>query len=81
MIILLLSILEGLGYKFMCIVIYQRLVPILDDFVAMFLNLTNMIVGGFLAIIALNTENFLRIEMRAVGLPNSFASSTPLKFE
>ncbi len=72
---------EGFAFKFYCIVICKRVLPVNDNFMALFLNLTNTIVGSVIAFVSLYTPPMYQVEMRSTGKPTLLASQTPLKFE
>ncbi len=68
-------------YKYLCVVVYKRMININDDFMSTFLNLTNTFVAGFLGLVATYTDDLCHDQMRYIGLPSELATSTPIKFE
>ncbi len=72
---------EILTFKFLCIVIYKRLIIINDDFFALFLNLVNTIVAFLIGALSTYTQPVLLLKMGYIGLPIDLATESPLRFE
>ncbi len=64
-----LTAIEYLFVKYYFIVIAMRIVPILDDFFALFLARTNIAIGAFFGLANCYTEEGFLGEMRTAGLP------------
>ena len=68
-------------FKFLTIVVYKKMLPILDDFMAMFLVATNMVVGYFLGIVSLYSQFNHFSETRFVGWPSELADLSPIDYK
>ncbi len=78
---LLLYAIEIFCYKFLCVVVFRRIILVNDDFMALFLNCLNTALAFLLTMVSCHTQTLYHVEMRYIGLPNEMAFSTPLQFE
>ncbi len=62
---------EHVLLKFLSVVVYQRFLPIADDFFARFLFLSNLFVSSLIGLVNCYSVEFYEIAMRASGLPTS----------
>ncbi len=73
--------LELYAYKYCCVAVYQRIIPILDDFMVLFLTMVNVVVGSFLTLVAMYSQFILDGEERFLGLPGHNGSDNSPIFE
>ncbi len=62
---------EHIILKYLSVVVFQRLLPIMDDFFARFFLLANLATSSFMGLVNCYSEEYFEIEMRASGLPTS----------
>ncbi len=72
---------EYLMIKFMSVVIFKRVAPILDDFFAVFLFLLNLSLSLFFSLINCHTVGNHQAQMRIQGLPLDLADFSLFQFE
>ncbi len=72
---------EYLVIKCLAVVVMKRVLPILDDFCALFLFLANLLVVSLLAVMNCYTVGNHQAHMRIQGLPIEMAEHSPLQFE
>ena len=64
--------------KYLSIVIFGRILPIMDDFFALFVQVSNAIVAAVFGLINCYTFESNEIEMRLAGLPTTMAQADKL---
>ena len=65
-----LTSLEIMLLRFFSIVVFKRMLPLLDDFFAIFFQVANLAVGIFLAIVSGSSEDFYPRVKKSLGLPH-----------
>ncbi len=68
-------------YRFLSIVVYKKVLPIVDDFAAMFVFFACLTFGFVMGFINGYTESVSYMDAQFVGQPSYVMSSTPLKFQ
>ncbi len=69
------------AYKFLCIVVYKKIISLDDDFMGWFLNLANILVSFILSFVAMGTQSELHLEMKWTGQPDDIVKQSPFQFE
>ncbi len=64
-----LTSLEIMMIQFLSIVVLKRMLPLLDDFFAMFFQVANLVIGFFLAVVSGSSEELYPRIKRSLALP------------
>ena len=62
---------EHILLKYFSVVVFGRVLPIMDDFFARFFLLANVATSSFMGLVNCYSVEYFEIEMRASGLPTS----------
>ena len=72
---------EYIGLKFLTIVVYKKILPLVDDFFGTFLLLINFTNACFLGFTNLHTQGDLQKQYRNAGLPALMTPRTDLQLQ
>ena len=67
---------EYIALKFLTVVIFGKIISVVDDFSSSFLFLTNVVIGSMLGILNLYTAEGMRNHYRNAGLPIGMAPAS-----
>ena len=66
--------------KYLVVVVFKHMVPLVDDFFAIFLPLMNISIATLLAGVNLHQQSTQVDVLKYKGFPDSIAKYTPLEF-